>query len=159
MDWLMPAIDIDDAESPHAESNAVREVVAGVVRSAMNHRVAHCAHFFLDNGLSIEIKNSGNSAHKAPIKSTSRTGREAWQRAARAPVFRLQSTFQTRERECCKQSRTSCRRSSRAAAAAGPALHSTMRQEVPPSCIQARSFRDVSTGAFEKMSLAAAAWF
>jgi len=34
----------------------------------MNHRVAHCAHFFLKHRLSIEIKNPSNSAHKTPIK-------------------------------------------------------------------------------------------
>jgi hypothetical protein len=44
VDWLAPTGKIDDAEAPHAEADARRDVNAFVVRTTMADDVAHPVH-------------------------------------------------------------------------------------------------------------------
>src|SRR2546426_5986833 len=61
---LVPARQIDDAETPHTQPGAVRDVDAFLVRSAMDDRVAHLAHeSFGDVALPRRAHYSGDTTH------------------------------------------------------------------------------------------------
>jgi hypothetical protein len=61
---LLAAIEVDDAEPPHAQSDAVANIDALLIGSSMSHRPAHGPDVvFLHLG-SVPSDNSSDTAHK-----------------------------------------------------------------------------------------------
>ena len=61
---LVPARQIDDAETPHTQPGTIRDIDAFVVRSPMDDSIAHLAHQgFGDVALPGCAHYSGDSAH------------------------------------------------------------------------------------------------
>src|SRR6266508_2649874 len=62
-DGLVAAIQVDDAEAPHADGDAVPDVHALIVGTAMHHCAAHVANLVLEHGAAIPSNDSGYAAH------------------------------------------------------------------------------------------------
>ena len=59
-----PLLEIDDAEAPHADRDAVAQVDAFVVRPAVDHGAAHGADLVFENGALIPANDPGNATHE-----------------------------------------------------------------------------------------------
>ena len=63
-DRLLAAFEVDDAEPAHAERDAVVDVDALFVGTAVHHHAAHRADLVLDDGLIVPADDSGYAAHR-----------------------------------------------------------------------------------------------
>ena len=64
-DRLMPALDVDDAESANTERNAVLQVYAAVVRASMRHDIGHDAEPLLGDHRSRRSRHLDDAADSA----------------------------------------------------------------------------------------------
>src|SRR5262245_59216820 len=67
---LVAVVQIDDAEAPHAEGNAVGQVDAFVVWSAVDHGVAHPADFVFEDWTPVPSNDSGYATHRRILSIT-----------------------------------------------------------------------------------------
>ena len=70
---LMPAVEINDAQTAHAQPHAAVHVEAFVVRPAVRHRAAHGAQFGLDDRGAVPADDSSNATH-GQVSSTATGG-------------------------------------------------------------------------------------
>src|SRR5437762_4132367 len=64
-DRLEAVAEIDDAETAHADRDAVPDVDTFIVRTAVGHDAAHCTDLVLTNGLSVPPNYACDAAHGA----------------------------------------------------------------------------------------------
>jgi len=64
---LPAGLQIDDAEPSHAKTNVRAKENAVIVRTAMNHRIAHAVDVLSDDRAAVEAHNASNSAHEVLV--------------------------------------------------------------------------------------------
>src|SRR4051794_32116330 len=62
-DWLMTAVDIDDAEASHAEADAGAHVDAFFVGPAVDQHLTHRPDFAFEDRFAVEANDSSNTTH------------------------------------------------------------------------------------------------
>ena len=60
---LLTAGQVDDAQTAHAERDAVAEIDAFLVRATMDHDAAHVSNLVLEDGPTVPPHDSGDTAH------------------------------------------------------------------------------------------------
>ncbi len=71
---LVAVVQIDDAQTPHAQGNAVAEVNAFVVWSAVDHGAAHPADFVFEDWTPVPPNDSGYATHRRILSITTDWG-------------------------------------------------------------------------------------
>jgi hypothetical protein len=62
-DWLLAALEVDDAQPSHAESNTWTEIHAFLVRAPVHQQSAHRADFLFQDRFAVKANDSSNTAH------------------------------------------------------------------------------------------------
>src|SRR5215469_13441683 len=69
-DWLMPCFQINDTQATNPQANTWRKVKTFVIRTAVQHNIAHPFEKLSRGQNSVSLHNSSNSAHASSQRLT-----------------------------------------------------------------------------------------
>src|SRR5262245_20201407 len=67
VNWLVAAVNVDDAKPPHSEHDVRCDVISRIVGPPVHHRVAHRENFLRRHRLPAETQQTRDSTHTIPF--------------------------------------------------------------------------------------------